>query len=74
MSIRTIKDCSDISHAVHTDSRAFEDGAEREEDDPFILLLNTYLYLRDVWKMYRILLLTGTAEICVCVLNELIGK
>lgn len=74
MSIGIIKDCSDISYVVYIDSRVFEDGVEREEDDLFIFLLNIYLYLRDVWKMYRILLLIGIVEICVCVLNEFIGK
>lgn len=71
MSIGTVKNCSDISHAVHTDSRAFEDGTERQEDDPFIRPLNTYLHLRDVRKIRRILQLTGIAEY---VPKELIGK
>ena len=67
MSIGTIKHCSDVSHAVHTDSRAFEDGAEREQDDPFILPLNTYLHQRDVWKICLTFLLAGVAEICLYV-------
>lgn len=33
MSIGAIKNCSDVSHAVHTNGRAFEDGAERKQHD-----------------------------------------
>ena len=31
VSIGAIKNCSDVSHAVHTDSRAFEDRAGRKQ-------------------------------------------
>lgn len=36
MSIWAIENCSDVSHAVHTNSRAFEDGAERKQHESIL--------------------------------------
>lgn len=36
MSIWAIKNRSDVSHAIHTNSRAFEDGAERKQHDSIL--------------------------------------
>lgn len=37
MSIWTIKNCSDVSHAIHTNSRTFEDWAEKKHQSSITL-------------------------------------